>query len=382
MVAAAMRIRVRMLLANLALVAASILLVLGSAEVILRLFPNLMTESALLQVHWFRSGDPRALVVPDPYIGYLYPPHGEAAQGRGESLFRYTLDEHGFRNPSPWPDSADIVVLGDSWTFGYGVPDGEGWVALLSEELPRSRVINLGLIGSSPEQYARIFKRFGAALRPKLVVFGLFPGNDINDTRVFTRWLEDGQASTYAEWRYSGGDGSSWQQALRRRSYLWVLLGDLVKNRHIAFSGKTIDLEAEGRLRLVPSLTARNASLARPDNPHFRHALSAIQRTRELARAAGADFVVVLYPTKEEIYLPVIGEPAPDAISPFVTALAEQGIPYIDLRPTMREHARAGERLYFTVDGHANDKGYRVIADAVATWIAGREQVASTAKID
>lgn len=372
MAGATKRIRVRTILANLALVTTSVLLVLAGAELVLRLFPDLMTEAALLRVHWQRSGDPRNLVISDPYIGFLYPPRDEAAQGRGESLFRYTLDGHGFRNPSPWPDSTEIVVLGDSWTFGYGVADDEGWVTLLSEGLPDRKVINLGLIGSAPEQYARIFEKFGTALRPKLVIFGLFPGNDVYDTRTFDRWLTEGGPGNYVEWRKYGDGHSSWRDALRRRSYLYVLVGELVKNRDIIFAGRTIDLESEGRLRLTPSLVAKNAALVSPDNPHFRSAVAAILRTRELARSNGADFVVLLYPTKEEVYLPVLGEPAPDAISPFVTALEQNGVEYIDLRPTMRAHARAGERLYFEIDGHANRKGYRVIADTVATWIAER----------
>lgn len=375
MAGATKRIRVRTILTNLALVTTSVLFVLGGAELILRLFPDLMTEAALLRVHWFRSGDPRDVAISDPYIGFLYPPRDEAAQGRGESLFRYTLDEHGFRNPSPWPDSTDIVVLGDSWTFGYGVSDDEGWVTLLSDELAGRRVINLGLIGSAPEQYARIFEKFGTALRPKLVIFGLFPGNDVHDTRTFNRWLNRGGPGNYVEWRRYGNGRSSWHDGLRRRSYLFVLIGELVKNRDVIFAGRTIDLESEGRLRLTPSLAARNAALVTPDNRHFRRAVTAILRTRELARAQGADFVVLLYPTKEEVYLPVLDEPTPDAIGPFVTALEENGVQYVDLRPIMQEHARAGERLYFEIDGHANRKGYRVIADTVATWIAGRPEV-------
>lgn len=376
------RIRIRRILANLALLTVSIAFVLGSGELVLRLFPNLMTEEALLRVHWSRLVDRPTRAVADPYIGFLYPPHEEAEQGRGEARFRYALDERGFRNAGPWPDSADVVVLGDSWTFGYGASAADGWVAQLQERLQPSRVINLGLIGSAPEQSARVFETFGAALHPKLVIFGLFPGNDLQDTRTFARWIDEGRPGNYAEWRFFGSNNPSWPAALQRRSYLWALVADLVKNRGADFSGTTITVSNGDRLRLTPTIVAKQALIARPDNPYFRAAIAAILRTRELAADAGADFVVVLYPTKEEIYLPVLGKPTPDAMSPFMTSLEENEIPYIDLRPAMQKHARAGERLYFEVDGHANRTGYRVIADTVGTWVSERLRGASTADAD
>ena len=45
--------------------------------------------------------------------------------------------------------------------------------------------------------------------------------------------------------------------------------------------------------------------------------------------------------------------------------LDELRIPFFDLTAPLRSAAQSGAALYFEVDGHPNDLGYQVIADAV-----------------
>src|ERR687892_2129263 len=149
--------------AALALDGASVAFALGAAESLLRLFPGLMPEAAQLRIHWQDLSEP--VTQADPYLGHVYPANhvDQIERPGGDFAFTYTTDEHGFRNPSPWPDRADIVVLGDSMAFGYGVDDEEAWTTLLADQLPAARIINLGLIGGAPQQYFRIYETFGQA---------------------------------------------------------------------------------------------------------------------------------------------------------------------------------------------------------------------------
>lgn len=160
--------RLRSIIGILALTGASLLLALGAAEACLRLFPELLPEEAQLRLHWRSMNEPASQG--DPYLGHVFPPNHEGRFERdgGSFSFTYTTDERGFRNPSPWPRRAEIVVLGDSMAFGYGVEDDETWTAVLAEQLPGGRIINLGLVGGAPQQYFRIYERFGQALQPAL----------------------------------------------------------------------------------------------------------------------------------------------------------------------------------------------------------------------
>ena len=353
----------KLILSSLVLLGASVVLALGAAEATLRLFPQLMPEEARLRLHW-REVHAETVSQAHPYLGFVYPPHQEGRFERegGEFGFSYTTDEHGFRNPSPWPERADLVVLGDSMAFGYGVDDEEAWTRLLAEARPGSRVINLGLIGGAPQQYFRIYETFGQPLRPDLVLFCLFPGNDLADALRFDQWLQAGSPGNYEVWRGTPGARGVLRDLLQR-SYLVALS----RQARDEFSGRTMEIPEVGRLQLAPAVYARNQELAQPDHPAFRLVIDAIERTRALAERGGSEFLVLLVPTKEEVYLPLLDEEPPLGTAPFATYLSKTGVPYLDLTPHFSATARKGHRLFFEIDGHPNAAGYRLMAEVVLT---------------
>ena len=50
-----------------------------------------------------------------------------------------------------------------------------------------------------------------------------------------------------------------------------------------------------------------------------------------MTREHGSEFLVLLMPTKEEVYLPRVGEPVPPLAEAFRAALTKRGIDSIDL---------------------------------------------------
>jgi lysophospholipase L1-like esterase len=357
--------RLKSAAATLALFAASVVLALGLVEACLRLFPELMPEEAQLWLHWRDMSEP--VTLPDPYLGYAFPPNhvDRIARSSGDFAFTFTTDEHGFRNPSPWPERADIVVLGDSMAFGYGVDDDQTWTALLADRLPGSRIINLGFPGAGPQQYLRSYERFGQALQPALVLLCLFPGNDLDNARRFDEWLKAGAGSDYRRWHEDAGDTGVRRRlwGLLTQSYVITLLRDARRKVLSRVTGRTIDFPDGGRLQLVPSLYADIEMT--PDDPNFRLVLETVEQTRALAERNDSQFLVLLMPTKEEVYLALLDEPSVPAVAPLIAAFDAAGIPYLDPTPHLQASARRGERLYFEVDGHPNAAGYRLIADVV-----------------
>jgi hypothetical protein len=101
------------------------------------------------------------------------------------------------------------------------------------------------------------------------------------------------------------------------------------------------------------------------------------------ATAAGARFVVLLIPTKESVFRPVVREPA-GAYARLVDSeermwkaardfFDRSGIAYIDALPPLQARLREGVQPYpVSHDGHPNADGHAAIAAAVADW-AGRE---------
>jgi lysophospholipase L1-like esterase len=100
----------------------------------------------------------------------------------------WTTNSVGFRGTreyaSPKPrDIRRVLVLGDSFTFGFGVNDAQTYSAVLEELLNsacegyRVQVINAGVSGFSTSQELILLERDGPALQPDAVVVGFF----IND---------------------------------------------------------------------------------------------------------------------------------------------------------------------------------------------------------
>src|SRR5262245_57274027 len=104
-------------LANLALLCASVGVALIIGEATLRASPGLLPEGAKQRIEWDDLVAAGTVSQADPSIGFLYPANHEGQLGAGDVVFTYRTDENGFRNTSPWPDTVEIVTLGDSQTF-------------------------------------------------------------------------------------------------------------------------------------------------------------------------------------------------------------------------------------------------------------------------
>src|SRR5262245_36361571 len=210
------------LLSSFLLFAGSIVFALVLAEGILLLFPGLLS----VELQQILQADPDNYGVAHPSIGYLGGPNKTfVIKGRDFQAVNHT-DGYGFRNAWPWPEKADIVAVGDSVTFGYGVEDDQSWPALVAKALPHNCLINLGMIGAGAQQYLRVYETFGLRLHPKVLLLGFLARNDFWDDDMFDQWLKSGAAANYMAWRDFGRPKStslSLEQPIGNlvRSLLW-----------------------------------------------------------------------------------------------------------------------------------------------------------------
>jgi lysophospholipase L1-like esterase len=362
-------VRLKSFALNILLALGSVVFALGVLELVLRAMPSLMPEEAQLRIHWRQMANAdTARTQADPYLGFAYPANAHGSLEQTSVRFAYRMDSHGFRNVGAWPDRADVVAVGDSWVFSYGVNDEETWPRLVERSLPGTRVINLGLSGLGPEQYTRAYERFGAPLHPKVLLYGLFPGNDLLDTGDFARWLAEGSPGNYNVWR-TAARVRRLDTPIIGKSYVALLLKESWKNREARFGSRSITWKDGGQLRLTGNLYLRDAKHAHRGDPQFEGALAALERARTDAAAEGARVVVLLFPTKEEVYLPLLNDAAPRPVAPFAEELARRGVDYIDFTGPFTAEAKAGRSVYFELDPHPNQAGYAVIARTVSEYL-------------
>jgi hypothetical protein len=193
------------------LIPLSLAIALVAAEGLLRAFPMLLP----LELQIALEDSPETRGISHPYIGNLHTPSGTLIVRTSEFEIPYPTDRHGFNNADPWPATADIVAVGDSLTFGYGVTPDEAWPALIARKLPNTKVINLGLIGAGPQQHLRIYETFGVPLEPRILLIGFFPANDFWDAEMFEAWLKSGVGGNYMVWRDFGRDSGEQIASLR-----------------------------------------------------------------------------------------------------------------------------------------------------------------------
>jgi lysophospholipase L1-like esterase len=93
--------------------------------------------------------------------------------------WRVRTNSLGFRGPLPEAKKTRprIVALGDSFTFGWGVQEGEDWPSRLRIAVPEIEVVNVAVPGTNTIQQAALMDELGASLAPDLVILG-FVVND------------------------------------------------------------------------------------------------------------------------------------------------------------------------------------------------------------
>lgn len=358
---------------ELALIAAGVLVGLLVVELALRMVPGLLPEtvrSRLAQLDARRTGHTR-FIVADDEIGFLYRPDLRETIERAE--FRYVLatDHAGFRNATPWPDRPDMVVVGDSMAAGEGVAAEAAWPFHLAASVGAS-VVSLAMNGASPPQMSRVLARLGLPLRPALVLMEVFPANDYREAAAFEAWRRAGRPVPFADWLDeppSELEVVTWLRRVLEGSRLRLLVREALRATVAGAGARHIALAEGGRVLLAGGAWEQAADLARGDGSGIRPVVAAILEARAMATAAGARFLLVILPSKEEVYAQLGGVAPPELAGPLLAALRGQAIPTADLREPLRRRARAGETLYFGWDGHLTEGGHRAVAEELRPWI-------------
>ncbi len=118
----------------------------------------------------------------DPRYGLAHVPK---ARGKFSSFWFdtiVTINSKGFRGP-PLPyertrNVSRIVLLGDSFAWGYGTNYPDTFAARLEQDLSHAEVVNLGVSGYSTDQQLLLYLDEGRRYKPDLVLV-LVAANDI-----------------------------------------------------------------------------------------------------------------------------------------------------------------------------------------------------------
>lgn len=142
----------------------------------------------------------RPSLEPDPAFGWKLIPSKTTRLRWASYDYIVTSNSLGFPGPeypeAKAPGVPRILTLGDAFTSAEGVDTGQAWPRLLESELKkmsggnRVDVLNFGITGYGPIQYARVFEKYGPVYKPDLLIIGFFV-NEYQDVMMDVDKIRD-----------------------------------------------------------------------------------------------------------------------------------------------------------------------------------------------
>jgi lysophospholipase L1-like esterase len=342
----------------------SLLLSIGTAEIALRL--GGYSHTILNPLGGFHQSD--------PVFGYRGRPNFAAHFRKPEFDVVIAHDDRGFRKHETRPpaDAAAPTVhcFGDSFTWGWGVAQGDVYTDVLARRLPNYRVVNWGLNASGTvQQYAIFRQNVWPNLKADDVVLVAFYQNDFNDNvagHMPTRF-ESGRPVTGRVEQLPGG-------AIRAAMDVSCLANLLVYSWGVV-SQRLAQHKSASKMASTDRISRQS--------DEYRVAQHFLREFQSACAERHARFACIYIPGQAEL-----DEAAdPDATkhqrdarfrATFLEITRRSGIDMIDLLPEFVAARKLGRcsRLTFEHDAHWNTAGHRCVADALEKKIEALSKIA------
>lgn len=278
---------------------------------------------------------------------------GYFAQNNGDFRVRIEINDFGLRNPETVEKADGLIwVVGDSFTFGWGVEQDDIYSSVIARDLGMP-TYNVASPGTNVCGYQALIARMPANVRPKAVVVGLTLENDIS---LYDCKKASPKSAT------QGGEAALLNPSLR--GFKWLL------TKHSAFYNvavtgmKRVQVINEWLVRL--GLAAREhvdkkTLVADSIDANAESTVEELVRMRDLLEPK-TPLAVFLIPARFEIR---DGVPVYRRLRRAVTMeLAKRGLAFID---PFDDFKRAGfGPTHFAHDGHWSVRGHEIAGRAAA----------------
>ncbi|HRE49082.1 MAG TPA: hypothetical protein PLD47_15245 [Aggregatilineales bacterium] len=295
------------------------------------------------------------------------------------NTYRWWIGRVGFRSPQPENGRVEALALGDSHTFCY-VDDADCYVTRLSALLGVS-IANFGQTATGSVSHERLYTDFVANLpigQPALVIWQFY-GNDFNDDYGLALLNGTNKTAPPPETIRERSPFTAW---LVENSALAALIDFFQSAADYALFVDPYGVSVHGQTMLFgrPYLRA-SFDLTEPRNQEGEElTYAAVRAVRGRVEGNGGRFVMILMPTKEEVYrsltAPILGAETFQTLETPRLRMADfcqrEGIAYLDLSDVLGAAAARGELVFFPDDIHLNPLGNRLVAEAIAAWVRDR----------
>ena len=269
---------------------------------------------------------------------------------------RIELEDTAFvmRRPPPEspkaPGTQRILFIGDSFTYGQGVPEDRSFVSLLEDRLnaqasppgpARFELFNGGIPGSYTDRWAKLFDLMAEKYQPDHVVIVFFLRDGV--ARVSTMQLVSDIRERMLE--------LSRESLLYRYSHLYRFFRQERAQRELS-------------VRYLAKLE-RGVLGSAKETEEWRKAQGYLRHLRDGSRRLGADFTLVIFPVLfglDESY------PLIEVMREIERFASAEGIPALSLLPAYT--GRSAPDLWVSpLDQHPNEAAHEIAAEAIHDYI-------------
>jgi len=305
------------------------------------------------------------LTHPDPETGFMVSPNLQQPICFNDVCANIDTDALGFRNAPGDKEESQWIVLGDSFSWGYGVEREHSWARLVERQLPE-RLASFAIIAGFPAQYPVVVERHGKYMTGKKVILGLY-SNDFMDN------ADDRLSEYYEVKRLSVYERKEPE------------FSDLVAMKTLSFVQRTATANL---IRTLRAKTGARQPMSRDENEMDREWLeqggwerlqTTLSTLLEQLKQRDVSVKVVLFPSRisamRDAYVKMHGDDAAVATEDEYYALTraffeQRDIPVLDLTSRVRDAANNGAELYFKLDPHFNNEGNALAAQEIVRFVS------------
>lgn len=263
------------------------------------------------------------------------------------------------RSPQPAPGTVRVLALGDSVTFGMGVAQERTYPRQAEVLLSAARgapveVLNLGMPGYNTLHQLAQLRELGLGLQPKIVVVGfLYNDIELSSAQKGEGVVKDQPVESLPRKIKSGINGA----------YLWLKQHSLFVawlSPRLANALRPLGVKGFGQVGEIKDQYVDS-------NPNWRRMQQALLEMKQLTAERGIELVVMIIPAMAKF------SDATYPIKEYHQAVAgfcrSNGIKVLDLLPAF--WGGDGTQYWISAtDGHPNAQGQKIIAEALAAYLA------------
>lgn len=353
---------------SLVLVAVSVTAALYMGEYFLR-----YRNQRIAQSNHFDPGH----IVYDSLLGWKLAANWKGSHRHHDFDVSYSTNRYRFRGKFPEYKPEGVkryALVGDSFTFSYGVNDNETFIHLLNQIAAGKRqFLNFGVPGYSTDQELLLVKESVLLFKPDVIVLVVYLGNDLYDN-LLPFPLQADRAKPFFKLT---GDSISLENVpvpITKKS---------VKERKQSL--RTVGLEGAGQqsewsrsvlgrfqvVRFIAEYFTNSSQNSDEDfKIRFQEALNLfymiVDKIESVCRNNGIQMQIVLMPGQSFVTAPrTLSARIQDFFKREILSNSERwDAQVLDLTGFLRrEYTDVGERLFYAHEGHLNRQGHRMVAE-------------------